>query len=166
MSANQVGAAIAAASLLIALPSIANEIKTVDVQIPQDNIFTTEKVLPLNDNHRRRFYARISIESNTLKMIHVTKFINDFAMPLREFTHEVTAIKTCDFDGFDISNCVIQKGDIFVLPEGKKASDYSFQIAYSESGLRSNAKFAIDDAVLSEAKAPVESSDLPKNLKK
>jgi hypothetical protein len=151
---------LATASLLmtVAVPVVANEVRTVDVQLEQRNIFTSEKVFAPNDEHTRRFYARFSIEGPTLKIAHVTKFIDPVFGPYNEFVHPVTAIKKCDFDGFDKTNCAVEKGDIVILPEGKKASDYSFQIAYSESGLRFQADVSVDDAALASANAPVDSS--------
>jgi len=77
-------------------------------------------------------------DGKTVKIRHATRIENMIGMS-RWFDHNVTAIRICNGESFDMNDtkkdCAITKGDTVTLAAGKTVNDVALDFKYTEGGI-------------------------------
>ena len=93
-----------------------------------------EGIFSPGDKDREEWVVVTLINNQQVKVRHATNIQNKFWGTRQWYDHPAIAIRICDVNQFDYSDCLNSQGDIAVLPEGKTIHDVQIDFKYSEGG--------------------------------
>ena len=86
------------------------------------------------DKDREEWVVVTVINNQQIKLRHATNIENKFWGTRQWYDHPAIAIRICDINQFDSSDCQNSQGDTAILPDGKSIHDFQIDFKYSEGG--------------------------------
>lgn len=96
--------------------------------------FNQSGIFSPGDKDREEWIVVTLINNQQVRVRHATNIQNKFWGTRQWYDHPAIAIRICDVNQFDYSDCQNSQGDVAVLPEGKTIHDVQIDFKYSEGG--------------------------------